>query len=89
MLVRAGHTEAGVDLARLAGLRPAAAIVEIALEDGTMARLPDLVPFARKHGLAVISIEDLIAYRRSWPAAGRRARGVRSPRAPRSVPRAA
>ena len=65
VLVRPGHTEAGVDLARLAGLRPAAAIVEIALEDGTMARLPDLVPFARKHGLAIISIEDLIAYRRS------------------------
>ena len=65
VLVRPGHTEAGVDLARLAGLRPAAAIVEIAREDGTMARLPDLVPFARKHGLAIISIEDLIAYRRS------------------------
>jgi 3,4-dihydroxy 2-butanone 4-phosphate synthase/GTP cyclohydrolase II len=65
VLVRPGHTEAGVDLARLAGLRPAAAIVEIALEDGTMARLPELVPFARKHGLAIISIEDLIAYRRS------------------------
>ncbi|NGO66981.1 bifunctional 3,4-dihydroxy-2-butanone-4-phosphate synthase/GTP cyclohydrolase II [Streptomyces boncukensis] len=65
VLVRAGHTEAGVDLARLAGLRPAAAIVEIAGEDGAMLRLPELVPFARKHGLAVISIEDLIAYRRS------------------------
>jgi 3,4-dihydroxy 2-butanone 4-phosphate synthase/GTP cyclohydrolase II len=65
VLVRAGHTEAGVDLARLAGLRPAAAIVEIAREDGTMARLPELVPFARKHGLSIISIEDLIAYRRS------------------------
>ncbi|MEW2517405.1 bifunctional 3,4-dihydroxy-2-butanone-4-phosphate synthase/GTP cyclohydrolase II [Actinacidiphila alni] len=65
VLVRNGHTEAGIDLARLAGLRPAAAIVEIALEDGTMARLPQLVPFARKHGLTIISIEDLIAYRRS------------------------
>ncbi|HEY5835076.1 bifunctional 3,4-dihydroxy-2-butanone-4-phosphate synthase/GTP cyclohydrolase II [Streptomyces sp.] len=65
VLVRAGHTEAGVDLARLAGLRPAAAIVEIAREDGAMARLPELVPFARKHGLSIISIEDLIAYRRS------------------------
>lgn len=64
VLARAGHTEAGVDLARLAGLRPAAAIVEIAGEDGTMLRLPELLPFARKHGLAVISIEDLIAYRR-------------------------
>jgi 3,4-dihydroxy 2-butanone 4-phosphate synthase/GTP cyclohydrolase II len=64
VLVRPGHTEAGVDLARLAGLRPAAAIVEIAREDGAMARLPELVPFARKHGLAIISIEDLVAYRR-------------------------
>ena len=65
VLVRAGHTEAGVDLARLAGLRPAAAIVEIAGEDGVMLRLPELVPFARKHGLSIISIDDLIAYRRS------------------------
>ncbi|AJC59805.1 bifunctional 3,4-dihydroxy-2-butanone-4-phosphate synthase/GTP cyclohydrolase II [Streptomyces sp. 769] len=65
VLARNGHTEAGVDLARLAGLRPAAAIVEIAGEDGTMLRLPELVPFARKHGLTIISIEDLIAYRRS------------------------
>lgn len=63
VLVRPGHTEAGVDLARLAGLRPAAAIVEIAAEDGTMLRLPELLPFARKHGLSVISIADLIAYR--------------------------
>ncbi|WUV84565.1 bifunctional 3,4-dihydroxy-2-butanone-4-phosphate synthase/GTP cyclohydrolase II [Streptomyces sp. NBC_01476] len=76
VLVRPGHTEAGVDLARLAGLRPAAAIVEIALEDGTMARLPELVPFARKHGLSVISIEDLIAYRRSAEPAVRREAGA-------------
>ncbi|MEU6707415.1 bifunctional 3,4-dihydroxy-2-butanone-4-phosphate synthase/GTP cyclohydrolase II [Streptomyces wuyuanensis] len=65
VLVRPGHTEAAVDLARLAGLRPAGAIVEIAGEDGVMLRLPELVPFARKHGLTIISIEDLIAYRRS------------------------
>ncbi|MEU0102806.1 bifunctional 3,4-dihydroxy-2-butanone-4-phosphate synthase/GTP cyclohydrolase II [Streptomyces sp. NPDC006267] len=65
VLVRNGHTEAAVDLARLAGLRPAGAIVEIAGEDGVMLRLPELVPFARKHGLTIISIEDLIAYRRS------------------------
>ncbi|WP_238420016.1 bifunctional 3,4-dihydroxy-2-butanone-4-phosphate synthase/GTP cyclohydrolase II [Streptomyces taklimakanensis] len=65
VLERPGHTEAGVDLARLAGLRPAAAIVEIAGEDGTMLRLPELVPFARKHGLSIVSIEDLIAHRRS------------------------
>jgi 3,4-dihydroxy 2-butanone 4-phosphate synthase/GTP cyclohydrolase II len=65
VLTRDGHTEAAVDLARLAGLRPAGAIVEIAGEDGRMLRLPELVPFARKHGLTIISIEDLIAYRRS------------------------
>ncbi|MDI3406586.1 bifunctional 3,4-dihydroxy-2-butanone-4-phosphate synthase/GTP cyclohydrolase II [Streptomyces cavernicola] len=65
VLVRNGHTEAAVDLARLAGLRPAGAIVEIAGEDGKMLRLPELIPFARKHGLTIISIEDLIAYRRS------------------------
>ncbi|WP_432175672.1 bifunctional 3,4-dihydroxy-2-butanone-4-phosphate synthase/GTP cyclohydrolase II [Streptomyces sp. Tue6028] len=65
VLVRNGHTEAAVDLARLAGLRPAGAIVEIAGEDGRMLRLPELIPFARKHGLSIISIEDLIAYRRS------------------------
>ncbi len=74
VLVRNGHTEAAVDLARLAGLRPAGAIVEIAGEDGTMLRLPELIPFARKHGLTIISIEDLIAYRarqRARPSAAR------------------
>ncbi|WP_461036003.1 bifunctional 3,4-dihydroxy-2-butanone-4-phosphate synthase/GTP cyclohydrolase II [Streptomyces mayteni] len=65
VLVRNGHTEAAVDLARLAGLRPAAAICEIAAEDGTMLRLPALRRFARRHGLPIISIEDLIAYRRA------------------------
>ncbi|WP_406002013.1 bifunctional 3,4-dihydroxy-2-butanone-4-phosphate synthase/GTP cyclohydrolase II [Streptomyces sp. NBC_00829] len=65
VLVRNGHTEAAVDLARLAGLRPAGAIVEIAGEDGVMLRLPELIPFARKHGLTIISIDDLIAYRRT------------------------
>ncbi|WP_405734250.1 bifunctional 3,4-dihydroxy-2-butanone-4-phosphate synthase/GTP cyclohydrolase II [Streptomyces sp. NBC_01537] len=79
VLVRNGHTEAGVDLARLAGLRPAAAIVEIANEDGTMARLPELVLFARKHGLAIISIEDLIAYRRSAEPTVRREAETRLP----------
>jgi 3,4-dihydroxy 2-butanone 4-phosphate synthase/GTP cyclohydrolase II len=69
VLERDGHTEAAVDLARLAGLRPAGAIVEIAGEDGAMLRLPELVPFARKHGLSIISIADLIAYRRSTEAA--------------------
>jgi 3,4-dihydroxy 2-butanone 4-phosphate synthase/GTP cyclohydrolase II len=65
VLVRNGHTEAAVDLARLAGLRPAGAIVEIADENGVMLRLPELIPFARKHGLTIISIEDLIAHRRA------------------------
>jgi 3,4-dihydroxy 2-butanone 4-phosphate synthase/GTP cyclohydrolase II len=64
VLVRPGHTEAAVDLSRLAGLAPAGAIAEVVNDDGTMARLPELVAFAREHGLAIISIEDLIAYRR-------------------------
>ncbi|MFJ1757245.1 bifunctional 3,4-dihydroxy-2-butanone-4-phosphate synthase/GTP cyclohydrolase II [Kitasatospora sp. NPDC088134] len=64
VLVRPGHTEAAVDLARLAGLPPAGAIAEVVNDDGTMARLPELHAFAREHGLAIISIEDLIAYRR-------------------------
>ncbi|MET7548834.1 bifunctional 3,4-dihydroxy-2-butanone-4-phosphate synthase/GTP cyclohydrolase II [Streptomyces sp. NPDC005479] len=79
VLVRNGHTEAAVDLARLAGLRPAGAIVEIAGEDGVMLRLPELVPFARKHGLTIISIEDLIAYRRSSEPTVRREAEVRLP----------
>lgn len=62
-LVRAGHTEASVDLARLAGLFPAAVICEVMNDDGTMARLPDLVRFAKQHGLKIGAIEDLIAYR--------------------------
>ena len=64
VLVRAGHTEAAVDIARLAGLKPAGVICEIMNEDGTMARLPDLAVFARKHGLLIGTISDLIAYRR-------------------------
>ncbi|MGW4808612.1 bifunctional 3,4-dihydroxy-2-butanone-4-phosphate synthase/GTP cyclohydrolase II [Kitasatospora sp. NPDC004272] len=64
VLVRPGHTEAAVDLARLAGLAPAGGIAEVVNDDGTMARLPELHAFARAHGLAIISIEDLIAYRR-------------------------
>lgn len=63
VLRRAGHTEAGIDLARLAGLNPAAALMEIMNEDGTMARLPELRRFADEHGLKLISIADLIAYR--------------------------
>ena len=63
VLQRAGHTEAGCDLARLAGFTPAAAIVEIMNEDGTMARRPDLEIFAQKHGLKIGTIVDLIQYR--------------------------
>jgi len=63
VLARAGHTEAAVDLARLAGLRPAACLIEILNEDGTMARMPQLQEFAAKHGLKVVTIKDLIAYR--------------------------
>ena len=65
-LVRAGHTEAAVDIARLAGLNPAGVICEIMNDDGTMARLPDLVPFAQLHGLKIGTIADLIAYRRKY-----------------------
>jgi 3,4-dihydroxy 2-butanone 4-phosphate synthase/GTP cyclohydrolase II len=63
VLTRAGHTEAGCDLTRLAGLEPAAVIVEILNEDGTMARRPDLVAFARHHSLKIGTIADLIGYR--------------------------
>jgi 3,4-dihydroxy 2-butanone 4-phosphate synthase/GTP cyclohydrolase II len=64
VLLRAGHTEAAVDLARLAGLNPSGVICEIMNDDGTMARLPDLVAFAQHHNLKVGTIADLIAYRR-------------------------
>jgi 3,4-dihydroxy 2-butanone 4-phosphate synthase/GTP cyclohydrolase II len=63
VLIRAGHTEASVDLARLAGLYPAAVICEIMNDDGTMARMPDLVAFAQRHNLKIGAIEELIAYR--------------------------
>lgn len=63
VLIRAGHTEGAVDLARLSGLFPAGAICEILNEDGTMARLPELERFAAEHGLKICSIKDLIAYR--------------------------
>ena len=63
VLKRAGHTEAAVDLARLAGLQPVAALIEIMNEDGTMARMPDLEKVSEKYGLSLVSIKDLIAYR--------------------------
>ncbi|MGR3495606.1 3,4-dihydroxy-2-butanone-4-phosphate synthase [Citreimonas sp.] len=64
VLVRAGHTEAAVDVARLAGLNPSGVICEIMNDDGTMARLPELVAFAQRHGLKIGTISDLISYRR-------------------------
>jgi 3,4-dihydroxy-2-butanone 4-phosphate synthase len=63
VLIRAGHTEAAVDVARLAGLNPSGVICEIMREDGTMARMDDLVAFAQRHGLKIGTIRDLIAYR--------------------------
>jgi 3,4-dihydroxy 2-butanone 4-phosphate synthase / GTP cyclohydrolase II len=72
VLVRSGHTEASVDLARMAGLKPAAVICEIMGDDGRMTRLPGLVTFARRHKLKIITISDLIAYRRQKEALVRR-----------------
>ena len=63
VLVRAGQTEASVDLARLAGLNPAAVICEIMRDDGEMARIPDLIPFCREHGLLILTVAELIRYR--------------------------
>jgi 3,4-dihydroxy 2-butanone 4-phosphate synthase/GTP cyclohydrolase II len=64
VLVRAGQTEAAVDLARLAGLNPAGVVCEIMNEDGTMARVPDLIPYCERHGLKLVTVADLIEYRR-------------------------
>jgi 3,4-dihydroxy 2-butanone 4-phosphate synthase/GTP cyclohydrolase II len=64
VLERTGHTEASVDLARLAGLIPAGVICEVMNDDGSMARVPDLIPYCEKHGLKMITVADLIAYRR-------------------------
>jgi 3,4-dihydroxy 2-butanone 4-phosphate synthase/GTP cyclohydrolase II len=63
VMVRAGQTEAAVDLARIAGLYPAGVICEIMNEDGTMARVPELTKFAKRHGLLMVTIADLIKYR--------------------------
>jgi 3,4-dihydroxy 2-butanone 4-phosphate synthase/GTP cyclohydrolase II len=63
VLTRTGQTEASVDLARLAGLHPSGVICEIMKDDGTMARVPDLVPFCKKHGLLLVTVADLVAYR--------------------------
>ena len=64
VLVRAGHTEASVDLARLSGFKPAGVICEIMNDDGTMARVPDLIKFSKKHNIKIGRIVDLISYRR-------------------------
>ena len=86
VLERAGQTEAAVDLARLAGLTPAGVICEIMNDDGTMARVPDLIPYCERHGLKMITVADLIAYRRSttssssaWSRRGCRPRSASSP----------
>ncbi len=69
VLARPGHTEATVDLARLAGMAPAGVLVEILKEDGEMARMPDLIKIAAKHQLKIVSIEDLIVYLRKQKVA--------------------
>jgi 3,4-dihydroxy 2-butanone 4-phosphate synthase/GTP cyclohydrolase II len=81
VLVRAGHTEGSVDLARLAGLKPAAVICEVMTPDGQMARLPDLLAFCREHGLKMCTIEDLIKYRRRREKLVRREIGLKLPTA--------
>ena len=65
MLERAGHTEANVDLMRLAGLRPYGVLCELMNPDGTMARTPQIVAFARRHKMPVVSVQDIIQYRKS------------------------
>ncbi|MGY6558280.1 MAG: bifunctional 3,4-dihydroxy-2-butanone-4-phosphate synthase/GTP cyclohydrolase II [Nitritalea sp.] len=79
VLRRAGHTEAAIDLARLAGLQPAGVLVEIMNEDGTMARLPDLVKVAERFNLKLVSIKDLIAYRMKHESLIKREIGVEMP----------
>ena len=76
VLARRGHTEAAVDLARLAGLKPAGVICEIMNEDGTMARMPDLERFAAQHGISILRISDLVAYREMERLIRRRAETV-------------
>jgi len=79
VLVRVGHTEASVDLARLAGLSPSGVICEVMNEDGTMARLPDLESFAEKHGMKIVSIADLIKYKTQKEKLVRRVAETRIP----------
>src|SRR5881397_1134309 len=79
VLERAGQTEAAVDLARLAGLIPAGVICEIMNEDGTMARVPDLIPYCERHGLKLVTVADLIEYRRRTEKLVERMTSVRLP----------
>ncbi|MDP9417159.1 MAG: bifunctional 3,4-dihydroxy-2-butanone-4-phosphate synthase/GTP cyclohydrolase II [Actinomycetota bacterium] len=79
VLVRAGQTEASVDLARLAGLEPAAAICEVMADDGTMARMPELERFAAEHGIGIVTVADLIAHRRREEVLVRRGVTTRLP----------
>ena len=79
MLRRAGHTEAAIDLARLAGLRPAGVLAEIVNDDGSMSRLPELLKFAKKHKLKICSVADLIEYRRTREKLVEREEIVRMP----------
>jgi 3,4-dihydroxy 2-butanone 4-phosphate synthase/GTP cyclohydrolase II len=79
VLQRAGQTEAAVDLARLAGLNPAGVVCEIMNEDGTMARIPDLVPYCGRHGLKLVTVADLIEYRRRTEKLVERMTSVRLP----------
>src|SRR5262249_37725790 len=81
VLVRAGQTEAAVDLARLAGLIPAGVVCEIMAEDGTMARVPDLIPYCERHGVKLVTVADLIAYRRQHERLVERTTSVRLPTA--------
>jgi 3,4-dihydroxy 2-butanone 4-phosphate synthase / GTP cyclohydrolase II len=81
VLVRAGQTEAAVDLARLAGLIPAGVVCEIMAEDGTMARVPDLIPYCARHGIKLVTVADLIEYRRRHERLVERMTTVRLPTA--------
>jgi 3,4-dihydroxy 2-butanone 4-phosphate synthase / GTP cyclohydrolase II len=81
VLERAGQTEAAVDLARLAGLMPAGVVCEIMREDGTMARVPDLIPYCRRHGIKLVTVADLIEYRRRTEKLVERTTSVRLPTA--------
>ncbi len=81
VLMRAGQTEAAVDLARLAGLIPAGVVCEIMNEDGTMARVPDLIPYCERHGLKLVTVADLIEYRRGHEQLVERMTTVRLPTA--------